>query len=290
MLDDRIYTFLKLCKSMNYRKTAEELHMTQPAVTQHIHYLEKLYGTKLFEYNNHVLSLTESGQRLEQYARPVIYNENIFRQQLASPKRHKLSVGTTKTIGEYEMNELVNLYVSDDTVQFELIIDNTLNLLRMLDNLELDFLIVEGYFDKNEYGFIPYKTEELVGICAAEHHFAGKAVSLRDVFNEHILVREHGSGTRKVFENFLEENNYSYKSFSQYSVISSFKLMESLIANDLGITFAYRTIAEQNPSLSVFRLKDQTIFHEFNFVFLKNSKSSELIASVADTLQRSTSL
>ena len=50
MLDYRIYTFLTLFKEMNYRKTAEKLNMTQPGVTQHIQYLEKHYGVKLFEY------------------------------------------------------------------------------------------------------------------------------------------------------------------------------------------------------------------------------------------------
>ena len=50
MLDYRIYTFLTLYDEMNYRRTAEKLNMTQPGVTQHIHYLEKHYGAKLFEY------------------------------------------------------------------------------------------------------------------------------------------------------------------------------------------------------------------------------------------------
>ena len=43
MLDFRIYTFLELCKTLSYTKTAEKLHMTQPAVTQHIKFLEELY-------------------------------------------------------------------------------------------------------------------------------------------------------------------------------------------------------------------------------------------------------
>ena len=55
MLDYRIDTFLTLCEWMNYRKTAEILHISQPAVTQQIHALENLYGRKLFLYENHRL-------------------------------------------------------------------------------------------------------------------------------------------------------------------------------------------------------------------------------------------
>ena len=52
MLDSRIYTFLKLCDVMNYRITAEELNMTQPAVTQHIKFLENYYGCNFFKYSS----------------------------------------------------------------------------------------------------------------------------------------------------------------------------------------------------------------------------------------------
>ena len=50
MLDFRLKTFLTLCKAMNYTKTAEILHITQPAVSQHIKYLEEDYGVRLFNY------------------------------------------------------------------------------------------------------------------------------------------------------------------------------------------------------------------------------------------------
>ena len=65
MLDYRIDTFLTLCESMNYRKTAEMLHISQPAVTQQIHYLENQYGQKLFQYENRRLVKIEAAAILE---------------------------------------------------------------------------------------------------------------------------------------------------------------------------------------------------------------------------------
>lgn len=59
MLDFRVDTFIELCRTRNYTKTAENLHMTQPAVSQHIKYLEEFYGCKLFNYNKKVLTITE---------------------------------------------------------------------------------------------------------------------------------------------------------------------------------------------------------------------------------------
>ena len=51
MVDSRIKTFLALCRNMNYRRTAEELSLTQPAVTQHIKFLENEYNCRLFSYD-----------------------------------------------------------------------------------------------------------------------------------------------------------------------------------------------------------------------------------------------
>lgn len=61
MLDFRIHTFLCVCRHMNYTRAAAELHITQPAVSQHIRYLEREYGTKLFSYKGKHLQLTQAG-------------------------------------------------------------------------------------------------------------------------------------------------------------------------------------------------------------------------------------
>ena len=59
MLDFRIMTFLEVCRTMNYTKAAENLNLTQPAVSQHIHWLEQQYRVKVFSYINKNLYLTE---------------------------------------------------------------------------------------------------------------------------------------------------------------------------------------------------------------------------------------
>ena len=64
MLDPRLQTFLVLCDTMSYTRAAKQLCLTQPAVTQHVHYLEKHYGCKLVSYQGKVLRLTPAGERL----------------------------------------------------------------------------------------------------------------------------------------------------------------------------------------------------------------------------------
>ena len=81
MLDYRINTFLKVCETLNYTLAAKELHITQPAVSQHIHYLEEEYETTLFVYSNKQLSLTRSGEILRKYLMTMQNDEkNIIKE------------------------------------------------------------------------------------------------------------------------------------------------------------------------------------------------------------------
>lgn len=86
MLNYKLSTFLELCETKNYTKTAEKLHMTQPAVTQHIKYLEQYYGTKLFYYDEKKrLHLTDQGRLLRSYAQSVQADSEIIKNRLSVP-------------------------------------------------------------------------------------------------------------------------------------------------------------------------------------------------------------
>ena len=84
MIDAKLITFLKLYELMNYRKTAEELNLTQPAVTSQIKLLERDYGCKLFVYNKRVLSRTPEAEVLRSYAENLLYEED---NKITSQKR-----------------------------------------------------------------------------------------------------------------------------------------------------------------------------------------------------------
>ncbi|MEG2298251.1 MAG: LysR family transcriptional regulator [Anaerovoracaceae bacterium] len=277
MLDNRIYTFLTLCQEMNYRKTAERLNMTQPAVTQHIHYLENQYRCKFFDYKGRKLTKTSACHSLEKHARALVSNDNSFRQSIDSRQIQKISIGATKTIGDYFLQEAVHHLLDNENIQLDLQVDNTEHLLAKLNSLDLDLLLVEGYFNKNDYAHKLIKRSKLVGICSLDHPFSGKEIGMRDFFDEHIILREEGSGTRAVLEQALHQQCFSIDSFGRKSFISSFKLIEESVAAGHGISFVYDTIANSNPNLGVFTVKGPEIFHEFNYVYLLGTNVNHII-------------
>ena len=268
MIDTRIETFLTLCRVMNYRKTAEILNMTQPAVTQHIHYLEKHYDCKLFIYDRRSLKMTDEAQLMKKYAENVLYQEKKLKSQLNQKDGISLSVGATKTIGEYVIPEHISAFLSHPGNSISIKVENTDNLLLSLSDGEIDFALIEGFFDKSRYASQLYRKEPFTGICGANHPFADRTISLNEIWSENLILREDGSGTKSILQQLLDESNHSFEEFRRITTISNFGLITKLLEKNNCITFAYRAIKENNSALAEFRVKEWDISREFNYVYL----------------------
>ena len=86
--------------------------------------------------------------------------------------------------------------------------------LARLDNGEIDFALVEGFYKKNEYDYLHYSTERYVAVCSPFYPFSKKPERLEDLFGERLLLREPGSGTREVLgKRHLDSQNYGTEDF-----------------------------------------------------------------------------
>lgn len=276
MLDFRLETFLCVCDTMNYCKTAEQLHITQPAVTQHIHHLEQKYGCKLFQYENRKLKKTEAAAILEQYARPIKVREGDLLRKMHRRALHHLQIGATKTISECVIGPYAKRFLEDEDNTLCLLVDNTERLLSLLDACRLDFALIEGYFDKSRYGSTFFSLEPFVGVCARSHPFAGRSVSISDILSQTLLCREEGSGTRAVLEHTLLNYNESTEHFKRRICISSFPIILDYVRDGMGISFVYKVLAD-HAGLATFTLENCRIQQEFNFVYLPGTDAEEKI-------------
>ena len=275
MLDPRWNTFLMLCETMNYTRAAERLCLTQPAVTHHIHYLEDHYGCRLFSYEGKVLRLTEAGLKLREYTRSLAYNSQKVEEAMAEPAPVSLRVGASKTIGEFVIAPKVEHFLRlHPEASFSLLVDNTQVLLRALEAGRLDFVLVEGFFERNRYDTKLYRRESFFGVCPPEHRFAGRTVALEELERERILIREPGSGTRAIFEDALRRQNRTLVSFPNVVTISDFTTLKSLVLDGLGVSFLYAPVVAQELEqgrLARFDLAGTPMSGAFYFACLKDN-------------------
>ena len=243
-MDSKLHTFLTLCQTMNYRLAAERLHLSQPAVTKQIQSLEQSLQTKLFHYDGHILHKTEKCLLLERYAISQQYQFEELQLAIADKKRLMLRIGATKTIGDYVLIDAIKDYLSNPSHELSLVVDNTKHLLQMLDENQLDFAVIEGTFSKTKYDSYLLRMEPFVGICAKGSPLCGKQVSIETLLSETIIVREEGSGTRRIFEERLTASGYELSDFNSEVSISSFVSIKALVASDSGISFLYKSVVE----------------------------------------------
>lgn len=277
MIDFRHETFLALCEIMNYTKTAEFLHITQPAVTQHIQFLEDKYQCQLFHYENKKLTLTTQGKELRSFLSRIVSDMKHFKRNIKNNVEENDSIvfGATLSIGEYLMPDILSqVLIKDPRLTIHMEVGNTQVLLDKLWNGEIDFAIVEGIFDKSRYHSKLFRLENFIPVCAPSSKLAQQMTSFKDIIQYPLIIREQGSGTREILENILIQHNYTSNSFKNIIEIGNMPAIKNLVANNIGITFLYEMVAEKeikNNQLTKIDIQGFKIKREFNFVFLKDS-------------------
>ncbi|MDF2822401.1 MAG: hypothetical protein K0R15_2849 [Clostridiales bacterium] len=217
MLDNRLHTFLTLCETCNYTKTAQKLNMTQPAVSQHIQFLENYYQVVLILRKGKNFSLTEEGESLQQYVRTLKANSERILPLLHRIKNHvrPLNFGATLTIGEYTIPPILYQIFKEDLESISMFVENTHVLQKMLWKGKIDFALLEGHFDKNQFEYKLISNETFIGVCSPENKVASKLNDLEELLEQNLILREPGSGTRDILEQALYNQNLSIKDFKR---------------------------------------------------------------------------
>lgn len=286
-MDTKLHTFLVLCQTMNYRLAAERLHLSQPAVTKQIQSLEQALQTKLFFYDGHILHKTEKCLLLERFAISQQYQFEELLLSIADKKRLRLRIGATKTIGDYVLPDAIKDYLANPHHELTLVVDNTKNLLQMLDENQLDFAVIEGTFSKTKYDSYLLQMEPFVGICSRSSPLCGKEIPVEELLKETIIVREVGSGTRRIFEERLTALGYELNDFSRIISISSFMAIKALVSDGIGISFLYNSVVSKEQNIGTFSVSGLTEPHAFHVVYTRNTNAKAYSQQFLGNLQHS---
>ncbi len=289
MLDFRTETFLTVCQTMNFTAAAKQLNITQPAVSQHIHFLEGQYHTSLFIYRNKQLFLTRSGEILRKHLLTMKNDEKAILEELKSNFTgiETLSIGVTMTIGEYAIvDKLANFLIRHPEINIHLHYDNTFQLLKLLDHGQISMAIVEGNYPKENYSHKKYSTEDYIAVCAASHHFfTDHPHTVNDLLYERLLVREKGSGTRNILEQSLIARGLHISDFIHYTQVENMHTIIDLLKKDCGISFLYKIAVEnelQSGRLREISLDDFKMQHDFNIIWEKHSIYTNKYLSICE--------
>lgn len=277
MFDYRLETFICVCKHLNYTKASEELNITQPAVSQHIHSLEDSYKVKLFTYDKKRLQLTQEGILLLNAATTMKHDDIHLREKLLQVQNYKneLTFGSTFSVCEYILPQhIANYLINNPDTNVKMVVANTKQLIERINLGEIDFALIEGNFSKSEFDSLLYSKENYIAVCGNDYKFKNDVTSFEDLIDEKIILREVGSGTRDIINKFAQEKNIEIDDFVNYIEIGNINTIKYLVKHNLGISFLYEaTVKEElkNHELKKIDLNDFNIAHDITFIWRKNS-------------------
>lgn len=202
----QLEVFLAVARSESVSRAADELGMSQSAVSGALADLEQQFGIQLFDRIGKRLRLSALGRSLR--ARGAALEEQARELETALSSRSNLGplrIGATLTIGNYVAMPLVARFLSEHPgTRIDLSIANTAEITRKVHNFEIDIGLVEGELRETGLRVTPWCNDELVVFCTPEHELCKKpALDDADLLAARWIVREPGSGTRQAFEHAM---------------------------------------------------------------------------------------
>jgi DNA-binding transcriptional LysR family regulator len=272
----RLTVFRVVAARLSFTQAAELLHVSQPAVTSHVKTLEQELGVRLFERAAGAVRLTPAGECLFVYAEEV----NRLAQQtlrdigsLNGEQRGRLRLGASTTIAQYLLPRILGEFVQlHPRVDLSVVSANTAQIVARLLAGESDLGLIEGPPGSTSVKVDKFVDDEIAVIVPANHPFAAlppQGASLADLAEEPLLMREPGSGTRRVVENALRDAGIATRDLHVVMELDSTEAIKSGVEAGLGVGFVSRWALRdpQARALRTISVAGLTIKRSFQFVY-----------------------
>lgn len=241
MSDRRLQVFHTVARLLSFTKAAEELHMTQPAVTFQVRQLEEQFNTRLFDRTHNRISLTEAGGRVYGFAEQifVLYGEmdNAVR-ELTGDISGVLILGASTTIAEYMLPVLLGDFKAKyPEVNIRLKVSNTDGIVSQVENNIIDLGVVEAPVNNKNLVVEKCRMDQLVVIVPPGHELAKETtVPISQLLGYQFICREEGSGTREVMMEGMQAAGISPSDLTIVMELGSPEAIKGAVEAGMGIS------------------------------------------------------
>ena len=288
----QLKVFESVARHLNYTRAAQELRLTQPAVSMQVKQLEDSLGVALFEQLGKRIHLTEPGQEVLTYARAITQQLEELEAVLDRLKgiaggRLRISVATT---ANYFIPTLLGTFsrrYPDVTVSLD--VTNRETLLRQLNENTVDLVIMGQPPVESDVEAKAFMDNPLVVVAPPDHPLAKqKHIPLARLQEETFLVRESGSGTRIAMERFFAERGMRHKTGME---VGSNEAIKQSVQAGLGLGLLSHATIEQELALKrlvVLDVAELPIMRHWYVVHRKGKRLSAPAQAFKDYLLKET--
>lgn len=254
----RLRVFRAVAHHLNFSRAAEELLLTQPAVTQQIKALEDEFGVPLFERGGGHVSLSAGGAALLPYADQLKALSEEAVQAVAKAcgqQAGELALGASQTISQYLLpNFIAGFRRASPGVRVTARSGNSDEMLEALLAKRIDMALIEGPEKRKDLSIEPFMEDHMVLVVPAAHEWADADITPAQLTEQPLLVREFGSGSRRVVEQALASAGLKLKDLTISMELDSTEGLLNAVEAGLGITFVSRWAVRNQLSLGTLKL------------------------------------
>jgi LysR family transcriptional regulator, transcriptional activator of the cysJI operon len=241
----RLKVFRTVAEQRHFRKAADQLYLTQPAVTQQIRALEETFSVPLFDRTGKEVTLTPAGAILLRYVKQMdalVARAEEEMSTLVGEVRGELRIAASVTIAQFALPRILGDFVRlHPSVQFAIESSKTEEVIQLVVSQRAPLGLIEGPAHTRDVTVEPWIEDELVLTVPASHEWDyTREIAMTDLKESHLLVRERGSGTREIVEQALTEHGLLIKDLNHVMEVDSTEGILASVEAGLGIGFVSR--------------------------------------------------
>lgn len=276
MSEFRLKVFKSVSHNQSFTKAAQELFITQPAVTKHIQELEAQYKTRLFERTANKVVLTKEGRIFQEHAERILedYGKLEYEMNLLhNDHSGELRLGASTTIAQYVLPPLLARFAEKfPKVSVSMLNGNSEEMETALQEHRIDLALVEGNIRQPNLKYNLFMKDELVPVVYIKSKWKDlDEITLEELKHIPLVLRERGSGTLDVLITALRHHNIKLTDLTVAMYLGSTESIKLYLKNSncMGIV-SIRSITEELTSgkFKIIDIEDLEMNREFDFVQL----------------------
>jgi len=275
MVDYNTLKAFKLVVDLNsFSAAAKVLNVSQPAITNRIKSLERFLGAPLFVRKGKRFVLSPYGEILYKEVDSAIESFDRIRNviiKLSKSSREKLRFATSTTVGNYFIPEIIQPFLAKEKVKVEMFIGNTEEVVHNLLSRYYTVGIVEGKVEEAELNVIPIKEDRIILVKSAGSNLP-EEINLEDITNYPLVIREEGSGTRKLIEEVLSNFGITPNCLNILAEIGNTTGIINFVSKNKEVyAFVPEVAVKENTSVKPVKIKDISIKRKFSLITHKEA-------------------
>ncbi|MFD1705693.1 selenium metabolism-associated LysR family transcriptional regulator [Siminovitchia sediminis] len=276
---ERLKTFIAVAEKKSFSEAAKMLFVTQPTISAQIKALEEELGTKLFERTTKKVEMTQPASILLRYAKKIVHLSDSAQKEILVFEDNvygDLKMGCSFTIGEYVLPEFLKLFKDDyPHIQMSVDITNSNNIVSNIKNQFIDVGLIETPIEDPQIAVEPFMGDELI-LIAAPGYFPDNEITISAgrLKNIPLIVREKGSGTRAVVNQYLNQAGMGDEELNIVMELGSTEAVKSAVVSKLGVSIISKSAIQKELKLKLLKaypIKDISFFRHFYIAYRKNA-------------------